>query len=77
MAQHMTYHALLNIYYRIMEWLMPSDYCLVDMQDNFVLAMGTFQEVELAMDQSYGGTFVIFRAHELPDGCDTTAVEPF
>lgn len=77
MAQHMTYHALLNIYYRIMEWLMPSDYCLVDMQDNFVLAMGTFQEVELVMDQSYGGTFAIFRAHELPDGCDTTAVEPF
>lgn len=73
----MTYHALLNIYYRFMEWLMPSDYCLVDMQDNFVLAMGTFQEVELAMDQSYGGTFAIFRAHELPDGCDTTAVEPF
>jgi hypothetical protein len=47
------------------------------MEDNFVLAMGTFEEVELAMDQSYGGTFSIFRLHELPDGCDTTAVEPF
>jgi hypothetical protein len=73
----MTYQALLNIYYRMMEWLIPSDFCLVDMEDNFVLAMGTFEEVELAMDQSYGGTFSIFRLHELPDGCDTTAVEPF
>lgn len=77
MAQYMTYNALLNIYYRIMEWLIPSNFCLVDMQDNFVLAMGTFEEVELLMDQSYGGTFGIFRTHELPEGCDTTAIEPF
>lgn len=77
MAQYMTYQALLNIYYRIMEWLIPSDFCLVDMEDNFVLAMGTFEEVELAMEQSYGGTFSIIRLHELPDGCDTTSVEPF
>lgn len=77
MAQYLTYNTLMHYFYRIKEWLIPSDFCLVDMDDNYVMAMGTFEEMEWAMDQSYGGTTRIIRLHELPDGCDTTAVEPF
>ena len=77
MAQYLTYNTLLHYYYRIKEWLLPSDFCLVDMDDNSVVAMGTFEEIDCTMDQFYGGTFRILRCHELPDGCDTTAVEPF
>ena len=77
MAKYMTYNLLMHYYYQIRAWLIPDDFCLVDMDDNFVLAMGTFEQMELIMEQSYGGTFSIIRLHELPDGCDTTSVEPF
>lgn len=77
MAQYLIYNKLLNYYYRIKAWLIPNDLCLVDLEDNFVLAVGTLADVETIMDQSYGGTFGIFREHELPEGCDTTAIEPF
>lgn len=76
MAQYLTYNTLLSYYYRIKEWLLPSDFYLVDTEKNCVLALGTSQQVELAMDQRVG-KFCILRGHELPEGCDTTAVEPF
>lgn len=77
MAQYLIYNKLLNYYYRIKEWLIPSDYCLVDMEDNAVVAVGTFAQMETAMDQAYGGVFSILQEQELPENCDTTSIEPF
>lgn len=68
-------YAMLHYYTRIMEWLMPSNFCLVDEDDNKVLMMGTFVEAEHAQEQSYGGTLRILRDNQLPHGCDTTEID--
>ena len=66
------YHKLASVYYQLMEWLMPSDFCLVDTENNKVVFQGSLSEVECALDQQYGRPHMILREHELPENCDTS-----
>ena len=81
MVEHVApLHKLASLYYRLMEWLMPSDFCLVDIPENFVLSTGTFPKVEHEMEvwQSSGydaKNLTILRKHELPEDCDLNEIE--
>jgi hypothetical protein len=70
-------YALLHYYKRLIEWLMPSNFCLVDDDDNKVLMMGTFVEAEHAQQQFFGGSLRILRYNQLPPDCDLTEIQPF
>jgi hypothetical protein len=81
MVEHIApLHKLASLYYRLMEWLMPSDFCLVDTAENFVLGTGTVPKVEHEMEvwQSSGydaKNLMIVRKHDLPEDCDLNDIE--
>jgi len=75
--KHLTlYRWVKYVYGQIIEWLMPSDFCLVDAEKNKVIFHGRYHEVEHYMDQRYGQPLMIFREHELPKDCDITELQP-
>ena len=71
--KHLTlYGRVKYAYWQIIEWLMPSDFCVVDAEKNKVIFHGPLNEVEHYMDLRYGQRLVIFREDELPKDCDIT-----
>ena len=76
--KHLTlYRRVKYVYGQNIEWLMPSDFCLVDAKNNKVIFHGRLNEVEHCMDQRYGQPLMILREHELPKDCDITELQPF